>query len=164
MDESLDKGKAMRLGMRRLASGVSVLSTFGEARTAFTMTVSSVTSISDDPASLLVCVNKDARICSLMELGQAFSINVLGRDQEEISIVCSSGEQSDIKLQTGSWDVESADFPFLLGAEAVFSCVVDQLVAYGTHNIVIGKILSVSTSSDEPDPLVYLNGQYVSLK
>lgn len=155
---------SMRLGMRRLASGVSIIATRNKSGTGFAMTVSSVTSISDEPPSLLVCVNRDTKISSELALGHMFSINVLEQSHEDVSVVCSTGTQGEERFQTGDWNKEHGPAPSLNDAEAVFFCKVDQRVSYGTHDIVIGKITEVRVSAMEPDPLIYFNGRYCQLK
>src|SRR5690606_24041106 len=83
-----DLAKAMRDGMRRLPSGVCVVSAQTANSGRFAMTASSVTSVSDQPASLLVCVNRNARIAPVLNLGQKFAINILGQDHQDISVLC----------------------------------------------------------------------------
>ena len=77
--QEAELGMAMKMGMRRLASGVSVLSTRSDDGERHAMTVSSVTSVSDNPASLLVCVNKQVALEGhLSTPGTPFAINILG--------------------------------------------------------------------------------------
>src|SRR5690625_7889118 len=82
-------GAAMKMGMRRLACGVSVLSARDEHGDRFAMTVSVVTYVSDRRPSLLGCVNiqvgLQAHVCTL---GRDFGMHILGRDQTERSIPC----------------------------------------------------------------------------
>ena len=58
--------QSLKLGMRRLASSVCIVTAANEQSEAQTMTVSSVTSVSAEPASLLVCVNRDSRFAPLL--------------------------------------------------------------------------------------------------
>lgn len=154
--------QAMKLGMRRLVSGVAVLSTRSYDGADFAMTVSSVTSVSDAPASLLVCVQQSTRIAPEIVMGSRFTINILRQQHQAISTICSTGDQGEHRFAVGDWD-RRLNMPFLRDAEAVFQCEVDALYPYGTHNIVIGRIIEVAVATEEPDPLVYLNGQYRQL-
>lgn len=152
--------QAMKNGMRRLVSGVSVVTARDGNGRGYAMTVSSVTSVSDEPPSLLVCINKNTQIAPVLQLGQSMAINVLSQKHQDISILCSTGEQNEARLKSAHWDVESGDSPFLKDAEVVFECVVDQVMPYGTHNIVVAKIVSVQVSKQDVDALVYANGVY----
>lgn len=157
----MELGEGLRLGMRRLASGVCVVSTkAGDKR--FAMTASSVTSLSDSPASLLVCVNASAAIQPFLVKGQAFTVNILGADQEEISNNCARPSTGEDRFKIGHWSQpEESGAPFLKQAQAVFFCEVDNdNYQYGTHHIVIGRVTNVVIPEVETSPLVYLNGKY----
>ena len=71
-----------RLAMRSYIYSVSVLSNKTEDGNCNAITVSSVTSISMDPPSLLVCINKDSKIHSSLIEGTDFCINLLKKDQQ----------------------------------------------------------------------------------
>lgn len=157
-------GTAMKMGMRRLASGVSILSAGTESGDRFAMTVSSVTSVSDNPASLLVCVNKQVIMdAHLSTLGSHFAINILGSDQRYISNVCAGMEGDQDRFSRGDWRTGSDGVPYLGDAQAVFFCQVDKVVGYGTHNIVVGRIFDVVLGALALDPLIYLDGGYRSV-
>lgn len=156
--------QAMKAGMRRLAAGVSVISAVDDQGKRYAMTASSVTSVSDDPPSLLVCINKSARICPILTVGQTFAINVLGQTHSDVSIVCSTGDQGDKRFDVGHWSITAANTPILADAEAIFECTVDVVHAYGTHHIVVGKIASVIVSASHADPLIYCDGGYRRLE
>jgi flavin reductase (NADH) len=157
----MELGESLRLGMRRLASGVCIVSTKADGRR-FAMTASSVTSLSDSPASLLVCVNASAAIQPFLVKGHPFTVNILGADQEEISNSCARPSSGEERFNVGEWSpVDETDVPFLKQAQAVFFCEVDNdNYQYGTHNIVIGRVTHVIVSEAATSPLVYLNGKY----
>lgn len=154
-------GAAMKMGMRRLASGVSVLSARDEHGDRFAMTVSSVTSVSDRPPSLLVCVNKQVALQGhVSTLGSHFAINILGRDQKEISNACAGMKGVADRFSLGDWRQHEDSTPYLGDAQAVFFCTSDKVVSYGTHHIVIGRIYNVEMGTLALDPLIYLDGGY----
>jgi flavin reductase (NADH) len=157
-------GEDFRLGMRRLASGVCVVSTKANGQR-FAMTASSVTSLSNSPASLLVCVNASASIQPFLVKGQPFTVNILGTDQEQISNNCAGSCDGDERFTIGQWsDPDEDGAPFLKQAQAVFFCDVDnENYQYGTHHIVIGRLTSVLIPEVDFAPLVYANGKYQRL-
>lgn len=126
------------------------------------MTASSVTSVSDAPPSLLVCVNQSAAICPELTLHQRFAVNLLAYDQQQVSTDCAGGASGEARFQSGVW-LDKNGVLVLTGAQAVFECVVDQLTVYGTHNIIVGKLQGVTLGGAVLDPLVYLNGAYKRL-
>lgn len=154
---------ALRLGMRRLASGVCVVSTRVDD-TQYAMTASSVTSVSDDPASLLVCVNQEAVMQSKLTQGQPFVVNVLSQSQQEISNCCADRSKGEERFNTGNWHCNEEGMPYLLDAQAAFFCRVDNdNYMYGTHQIVIGLINQVLVANEPVDPLIYVDGKYAAI-
>lgn len=149
----------MKQGMRRLASGVCVFSARLFDGEAFVMTVSSVTSVSDNPPSLLVCINKQIhRHQELLPIGSKFAINLLTVDQAEISNLCAGRYEDQDRLSLGRW-VED-EWLALEDSQASFHCVTDKTVDYGTHEILVGRIMKVNIHSEQIKPLIYANGQY----
>lgn len=158
-------GVAMKLGMRRLASGVCILSARTDIGETFAMTVSSVTSVSDNPPSLLVCINKQvSQQAYLATHGNHFVINALSVSQKNLSDLCAGREQGLNRFSQGAWHTdEDYGVPYLTDAQAVFFCQSDLVVEYGTHHIVVGRIHQVLVSEEKVDPLLYADGHYGSL-
>ena len=151
----------LKMGMRRLASGVSIVTAKGKDNKRIAMTVSSVTSVSDNPASLLVCVNKSANMASVLTLGDTFVVNVLNQSHQDISNACATPEIGESRFTLGHWvQDESTGVCFLDDAPAVFFCSVNKIVEYGTHYIYIGDLLDAKTSDSEHPLLGYANGAY----
>lgn len=153
---------AMKRGMRRLASGVCVLSTRFDDDERFAMTVSSVTSVSDSPASLLVCINQQvSRQAHLATVGCRFAINVLGEQHQQVSNLCAGRDQGVDRFSQGLWK-EHNGLPVLSDALAVFFCQADKITTYGTHHIVIARIGEVKVVGEQAQPLLYASGSYGS--
>ncbi len=153
-------GATMKLGMRRLASGVCVLSTRFSDGEDFAMTVSSVTSVSDTPASLLVCINQQvSKQAHLASVGCHFAINVLGAQHQAVSNLCAGRDPGANRFAVGHW-TERDGIPVLADAQAVFFCKADKITTYGTHHIVIARISHVAVNGDRVDPLLYADGSY----
>ncbi|MFT7559695.1 MAG: flavin reductase [Flavobacteriales bacterium] len=156
-----DLNEGFRLGMRTLAAGVSVISAVnGEERAA--MTVSSLTSVSDQPPSLLVCVNKATRMDTIIENADRFVVNILASHQQDVSNICARAEAGEQRFETGDWakDELSGQY-YLADALTVFICEKTQTVEYGTHNVVFGNIIEVRRVAEPHQPLIYVNGSYL---
>ena len=121
------------------------------------ITVSSVTSISMDPPSLLICINKSSRIHDTLIIGSKFCINLLNKDQEELSNTCSDEEKHEQRFNDKNWNLE--DIPFLANAQANIFCKVDKLSSYHTHTIVVG-LVEDAKFSDNISTLTYVDGEY----
>lgn len=145
--------------MRRLASGVSVITCCDSDGLWHGMTATSVTSLTAEPASLLVCVNKSSRFFAAMHECTRFCVNVLGADQVDVSTAFGRPMPSEQRFQVGVWTVNEEGVPVLDAAQSSVTCQVDQVHEYATHMIFIGRVLACD-ASPTVSPLVYQNGSY----
>tara|TARA_B100000287_G_scaffold219001_1_gene206540 strand:- start:2710 stop:3174 length:465 start_codon:yes stop_codon:yes gene_type:complete len=146
-----------RLAMRRYIYSVSIMSNKDDNGNSNAITVSSVTSISMDPPSLLICINKSSRIHDTLQIGSKFCINLLKKDQEELSNICSDEESYEERFNNENWDTEET--PFLSNAQANIFCKVDKLTSYHTHTIVVGLVENAN-HTNEISTLTYVDGKY----
>ena len=146
-----------RLAMRRYIYSVSIMSNKDDNGNSNAITVSSVTSISMDPPSLLICINKSSRIHDTLQIGSKFCINLLKKDQEELSNICSDEESYEERFNNENWDTE--EIPFLTNAQANIFCKVDKLTSYHTHTIVVGLVENAN-HTNEISTLTYVDGKY----
>lgn len=148
-------------GMRRLASAVTVVATAkGSLRGG--LTASAVTSLTAEPPTLLACVNRDAGSHPLLlEVGR-FSVNVLGRDQEDVAGAFAGfgGLEGAERFDVGTWADGVLGLPVLEGALASFECVVDEVVVRSSHDVLIGTIEAVHLPEVAADPLLYLDRSF----
>ena len=144
--------------MRNYIYSVSILSNKNIDGELNAITVSSVTSISMEPPSLLVCINKSSRIHDTLIKNSDFCINLLNKNQQEISNICSTDSLYDQRFDHDKWNTQT--IPFLEEAQANIFCSIEDLVPYHTHTIVIGKVLN-AISNDKINTLSYINGKYV---
>ncbi len=75
--------------MRKMTSTVTVIAS-REGDTQYAMTATSVVSLTLEPPSMLICINKNASIHSILSEKAKLSINILSTDQKEFSELCSN--------------------------------------------------------------------------
>ena len=143
--------------MRSYVYSVSIMSNIDDNKNLNAITVSSVTSVSIDPPSLLVCINKTAGIHDSIVKDSKFCINLLKKNQQDISNLCSSFQEEENRFKNDQWD--TTDIPFLKNAQANIFCKVDEIISYHTHSIVVAKVTE-SKYSNEIDTLIYVDGSY----
>ena len=146
-----------RLAMRRYIYSVSIMSNKDDNGNLNAITVSSVTSISMDPPSLLICINKTSRIHDSLQIGSKFCINLLKKDQEDLSNICSDEESYEKRFNDENWNIKET--PFLTNAQANIFCKVDKLTSYHTHTIIVGLVENAN-HIDEISTLTYVDGNY----
>lgn len=146
----------MALAMRRLAKSVCIVTTIhGGQRMA--MAATAIDSLSLDPPSLLVCVNKTASIYAAFADGADFNINILADTQEHLAKLCHGPVKGEARFSDGAWF--DGPVPYLADAQAVVFCRKDGEFHYGTHGVFVGRVIDVRTHG-AVDPLIYADGAY----
>ena len=125
------------------------------------MTATSVSSLSADPPTLIVCVNRSASIYPSLAHGQLFAVNVLAAEQSDIAnhFAGRTGVNGADRFQAGAWRSRAGGPPLLRDAAAVFECEVEDLLERHTHAIMIGRVVE-SFSAARSAALVYWRGDY----
>ena len=150
-----------RQAMRRVASTVNVIS-ICTGGVPMGITATAVSSLSLDPPSLLICINRAAAVHARMGEASHFRVNVLHRDQQEIARIFADRDQHALRFGPG-WTNDCVLPPRLVDAQASILCRRIDHHQFGTHSIFIGVVEDAAVREDV-HPLLYLNGQYHSLE
>lgn len=154
MVESVDFRNAMAL----LTSAVNVVTTAGvSGRHGFT--ASAVCSVTDNPPTLLVCMNTASRSYTHFEENKTLAVNVLNAHHQDISKVFSSKMSSEERFEHGEWTTLKTGSPVLNDAVVSFDCEIEQIQEVGTHAVFICRILAIQQGQDHHG-LVYFNRDY----
>lgn len=154
----MEVGNEFRKAMRRLTSAVSVIATSHED-TRHGITVTSVTSVSMTPPSILFCVNRASRLHNPLICAGRFCINILHAHQIEIADAFSGKTPGEDRFEVGEWASNDDKLPYLIPAQANIFCETDAISSYGTHSIVIGLVREVMVRG-QIAPLLYQDGNY----
>ncbi len=149
-----------RAAMRRLAASVSIVVACDEEGPPTGMAATSITSLTVDPPAVLVCVNRTASLHALLVPRAPLSINLLSSHQHDVSAAFGGGVPRERRFEIGNWRDNGYGLPMLDEAQANLRCVIDAMLAYGTHSIVIARVLEVRVS-DHVAPLIYQDGRYL---
>ena len=147
---------AFQQGMRNLPAGISIITTAVDDRW-HGMVATSVTSLSADPASLLVCLKKTVSMIGPVRTVKAFCVNVLAETHESLPLVFSNPDLRERRFEHGHWSLVRG-LPILHGAKATFTCRLSKSMTYGTHDILIGDVESDVPVQNEARPLVWYDG------
>jgi flavin reductase (DIM6/NTAB) family NADH-FMN oxidoreductase RutF len=152
-----------RSAMRHLAGGVSVI-TVGRGHDITGMTITSVSSLSVDPPSLIVCVNRESSSWPLLRRYGFFGVNFLSADQFTVAERFSGkgGLKGADRFAGARWITSISGVPLLAEALSAIDCEVDEIIERGSHAIVIGRVLDIH-QTDGKRALVYWQGQYSAI-
>lgn len=154
---------AFRAAMRKLAGAVSILSVGqGEARTGLTAT--SVSSLSVDPPTLLISVNRSASAYGILLEEGTFAINVLRPHHQALAdrFAGRNGIKGAARYEGADWTRLNTGAPVLVDALSAFDCVLEDAIERHSHMIVIGRVVA-SRITENATPLLYWAGDYRGL-
>lgn len=152
----LDLQAGFRLAMRRLTSTISIITT-EVAGLRHGMAATAVQSLSADPPSLLICVNRSASIHAPLHERRRFVVNMLHSGHGPLVPLFSGKLKGDERFRHGDW-TELEGLPMLADAQAALCCELETHLSYGSHAILIGKVLSLRVLP-RVDPLLYQDGK-----
>lgn len=151
---------AFRLAMRRLAGGVVILSA-AENGVRYGMTMTAVMSLTMEPASLALGINRDASIAGPIARAGRFCVNLLRADQ---AAFCGafSALPTEERFTIGDWTVDEHGTPFLADSQASIFCSGGPSLDFGTHSLLVGVAERV-IHADGVAPLIHLDGRYAAV-
>jgi flavin reductase (DIM6/NTAB) family NADH-FMN oxidoreductase RutF len=154
---------AFRSAMRHLAAGVSVV-TVGRGKDITGMTMTSLSSLSVDPPTLIVSLNRASSSWPLLLRERFFGVNILTSDQIDIAEKFNGkgGLKGAERFAGAQWMTRASGTPLLAGALAAIDCEVEDIIERHTHGIVIGRVLEMQLSPRSA-ALAYWQGQYVAI-
>lgn len=147
-----------RLGMQRLASGVSIVTATAADGVRYGLTATSVFSLSLYPPSLVVGINKETRLGEVIYSVPAFAVNVLGAGHRHVAEAFAgrvSGLRGSARFAYGEWRYSAEGVPILDDAPACFVCKVGDIIERSTHLLLIGDVANVYMAGKDSALLVY---------
>jgi flavin reductase (DIM6/NTAB) family NADH-FMN oxidoreductase RutF len=145
-----------KAAMRRFATGVTIVTTRnGDVIHGFT--VNAFASVTADPPTVLVCVNKTARAHPIITESGGFCVNILALEQRALAEKFQGGEPHE-RFEGVVHRAGASGSPILDGVLAYVDCRVDEEISSGTHTIFIGGVLE---AGERPGaPLGYYDRSY----
>jgi flavin reductase len=147
--------------MSRVAGAVHIIATNGPAGLAGA-TATAVTSVSDTPPSLLVCLNQASKTLKAIQQNGCFSINILDHTHQAIADIFAgqTGVEGASRFTSEhGWNSLTSGTPVLSSALASFTCRLSHVTPVGSHMVVIGTVDRV-TIGGIGQPLLYHRRAY----
>lgn len=147
--------------MGQFATGVTLVTTrIGDDPWA--MTANSFTSISLSPPIVMVAVSQGLTSNTSIRENQAFTVNVLAADQENLSRRFALRDRppdqfTDLTLRSGI-----TGSPIIEGCIAWIECKLRDFTEQGDHTVFFGEVVDMSLD-DPREPLLYYNSGYARL-
>ncbi len=133
-----------REAMSRLGAAVHVVTTAGIAgKTGLTATA--VCSVTDQPAMLLVCVNRRNASAPVLMQNGVFCVNTLGAAEERLADMFAGRFKvpREERFSIGEWTTLKTGAPVLASAVVAFDCRTLETKAMASHNVIFGVVEAV---------------------
>ncbi|GAF54215.1 LOW QUALITY PROTEIN: predicted flavin reductase RutF in novel pyrimidine catabolism pathway [Psychrobacter sp. JCM 18900] len=151
--------QSFRDAMSKLAAAVNIITTEGPAgRAGFT--ASAVCSVTDEPPTLLVCLNRSASVYKFFRKYGAMRQHTWSTRLKRC--VWAEKKALEERFEQGNWSTLSTGSPVLEDASISFDCKIKLISSVGTHDILICEVLDIKHKPD-CESLIYFNRDYHQL-
>lgn len=145
--------------MRQFPTAVTVLTTAAPDGP-HGMTASSLTSVSLDPPTLLISLQRGSRTRDLLELDAHFTINLLAETQADIAMRFAR-KPGHGAFAGAAWQIsETTGAAVLETATAHIDCRVSERVEAADHTLVLAEVMAAATHAGRAGPLVHYNHDF----
>jgi flavin reductase len=158
-DHVADKQR-FREAMSRVGAAVNIITTTGPEGDGG-LTASAVCSVTDDPPTLLVCLNRTAKLNATFKENMILCVNVLAPEHEELSPVFASVGEIPMaeRFAMATWRRLATGAPALDSAAACFDCTIDQITEVGTHSVFFCEVEAIAAGATDQG-LIYFGRTY----
>ncbi len=146
--------------MARLGAAVNVVTTTG-ADGPRGFTASAVCSVTDDPPTLLLCLNRSSDNHDAMKANGVLCVNTLAASQEALSPMFAgftNVEQAE-RFRQVQWSTLATGSPVLKDAVVSFDCTVESVTEVGTHTVFFCNVQAIQTGPAH-EGLIYFGRAY----
>ncbi|NHO31750.1 flavin reductase [Acetobacter fallax] len=144
--------------MARLGAAVTIVTT-GSLDEPTGFTASAVCSVTDTPPTILVCLNRSARVRPAFTENAALCVNVLSGAQRALSDRFAGAFDMSERFDVGHWTTLETGAPVLEEAIVALDCRISKIVEVGTHSVIFGTVEALRLGGTVGG-LVYFNRAY----
>lgn len=149
-----------RDGMARLAGAVNVITTDGPSGLAG-FTASAVCSVTDQPPTVLVCMNRSSYAHRFFVDNKVLCVNVLAADQQTLSSLFANRDVTMAqRFEQVAWTPLQTGAPALDGALVSFDGEIIQVHEVGSHSIFFVELRAIRIGDHGSQGLAYFDRGY----
>ena len=154
-----------RTVMGQFATGVTVVTALDGDRPQG-ITVNALSSVSLDPAVVVIALDRRRFIVPAIDASRAYAINILAEDQQWLSD-CFAGANVTPGREAfcgAAWRRGVTGLPILAGAIAAMECEVLDRFAVGDHFLYVGRVEALALDEPDAPPLLYHRRRYLRIE
>lgn len=151
-------GDAKKTVLRMIPYGIYVLTADDGQGNIAAATVNWVTQTAFGPPLLVVAVKADSGAYKVLKSSQAFTLNMLGKDQKSLAFTFfKPADVSEGKISGQPYHRGENGAPILTEALGAVECKVSSIVEHGDHHIVVAEVTEahlMKPPSGRPDAAI----------
>ncbi|MCF7521514.1 4-hydroxyphenylacetate 3-monooxygenase, reductase component [Neisseria sp. ZJ106] len=153
-----------RDAMASCAACVHVITTDGEAGR-YGITMTAVTAVTDEPPTVMLCINKEAQIIPILQQNQNLCINTLADHQEDIArhFAGMTDLSPEERFEYHIWHRGSSGQLEVEGSLAHLHGSIVSQQEMGTHIVFFVELHEIKTAAAESPALLYFRRSFKSL-
>lgn len=140
---------------RQFVTGVTVVTTM-DGQTPRGLAVNAFSSISLDPATVMVCVQRTSSTHDCLFRADHLAINILSTDQ--LDVVGTFAGKSDDKFKDVEWESGPFGSPLIARSSARMEVEIRERLQASTHTVFICRVVHAAVA--ERPPMVYSAGKF----
>ncbi|RJF74092.1 flavin reductase family protein [Rhodopseudomonas palustris] len=163
ISETPISSELFKQSMRLLAGGVCIVASSHNGEW-HGLTMTAVCSLTMEPPSLIVCVNRGAGTRGVISVTKRVSINILSRDHAGLAELFASPQvRGAARFDRAQWTAMASGVPALADALAVLDCEIIQETEVGQHSVFFCEVKS-SRLQPDGEPLVHFNRAFCAVQ
>lgn len=140
---------------RQFVTGVTVVTAM-DGQTPRGLAVNAFSSISLDPATVMVCVQRTSSTHDCLFRADHLAINILSTDQ--LDVVGTFASKADDKFKDVEWESGPYGSPLIARSSARMEVEIRERLQASTHTVFICRVMHAAV--DERSPMVYSAGKF----
>ena len=151
--------------MGHFATGISVVTALEGSRP-HGITVNAFSSVSLDPALVMVALDRRRYITPIVRGAGRYAVNVLGADQQALSDCFAHAPVSPGREEFcgAAWHAGPTGLPLIDGSIATLECTIVETFSAGDHDLFIGRVDSLEQHDEDVVPLLYYRRRYLRME
>lgn len=153
-----------RDAMANLAAAVNIITTSGKAGTVG-LTATAVCSVTDSPATVIVCVNRNSASNEIIKANGNVCINVCAAEHQQMSLDFAGMTDMTMteRFANPAWRTNDKGVPVLSGCLASLEGHVAYITETGTHTVFFVEIDNIEVTKHK-EALVYFAREFKSVE
>jgi len=146
---------AFREAMAHLGAAVNIVTTDGPGgRCGFT--ASAVCSLTDDPATVIVCMSRGSKQNAAFKENQVACINTLTAKQRDLSDIFAGRRNLSMpeRFASATWSTLATGAAVLDEALMSLDCQISQSSDFGTHSLFVCRVIALTPARND-SALIY---------